>query len=328
MEIPTAPGRDEPPRPGADGPRAPLPLISVVTPCFNARNTVLAAVESVVGQAYPRVEHIVVDGGSSDGTREVLARCDRLRVLSEPDRGMYDALNKAVSLVQGRIVTWLNADDAFAEGALLAFGRAFVEDPSAEMICGRCEVVEIESGVVAVVHENQFTHPADFRRGHITHGGAMLNACAFTADLLRRVGSFDTSYRISGDRDMLLRLALAAPEVRRIERVTYRYRRHAGSMTMSRRGVDRIRLQQARERLRLYPSYLRRRDLPRPLRAYCLGRYRDEAADLLRYYLGASDHASALAVLKDAVGLDPLFPFWAARKTASVARDLLTGKSP
>jgi glycosyltransferase involved in cell wall biosynthesis len=94
------------------------PLVSVVTPSLNQARYLREAIESVRAQRYPHVEHIVVDGGSIDGTLEILAEYDHVRWISEPDRGQSHALNKGFALARGEVFGWLNADDAYPPNAV------------------------------------------------------------------------------------------------------------------------------------------------------------------------------------------------------------------
>jgi glycosyltransferase involved in cell wall biosynthesis len=110
------------------------PLVSIVTPSLNQGGYLREAIESVRAQSYEPIEHIVVDGGSSDGTLEILREYDHLRWVSEPDRGQSHALNKGFALAQGEIFGWLNSDDAYephavAEGvsALDGVGLAYAD---------------------------------------------------------------------------------------------------------------------------------------------------------------------------------------------------------
>jgi hypothetical protein len=171
--------------------------------------------------------------------------------------------------------------------------------------------------VVRVVHENRFTAPEDFRAGRITQGGTMLNACAFSRRLLNRVGPLDTRYRISGDRDYLVRLALQSPVMRDVDRLTYLYRRHPGSMTFGDRAFDGVRIRKSEERLRLYPPYAANRAVPAALRHYCRGRFRDEAFELLGHHLRTGALRAALGLLRQAFAVDRSFPVWAVRRKAS-----------
>ena len=95
------------------------PRISIVTPSFNQAKYIVATIESVMGQDYPNVEHIVIDGGSTDGTLDSLGRYPHLKLVSEPDRGHADAVNKGFRLATGEIWGFLNSDDTLLPGALL-----------------------------------------------------------------------------------------------------------------------------------------------------------------------------------------------------------------
>ena len=130
------------------------PLISVITPVLDGERFIEDAIESVLVQQYPRFEHVVVDGGSSDGTVEILKRYKHLKWISEPDRGQSDAMNKGFEQSRGDVVVYLNADDYFEpdafravmphlrSGAQFVVGRvrvvregapAFIDDPKVEL---------------------------------------------------------------------------------------------------------------------------------------------------------------------------------------------------
>src|SRR4029453_6680561 len=90
---------------------------SIVTPCLNAVKTLEATLESVAVQDYPLVEHIVVDGGSTDGTLALLRSRPDVRWISEPDEGLSDAVNKGIAMATGDLIGWLNADDLYHSNA-------------------------------------------------------------------------------------------------------------------------------------------------------------------------------------------------------------------
>ena len=119
------------------------PKISVVTPSFNQGRFIGETIDSVIAQDYPNLEHIVVDGGSTDETMEVLERYrpHLTHIISEQDRGQSDALNKGFRLATGEIFCWLNSDDRFAPGALFAVAIAF-STHDVDMVSGICEIYE------------------------------------------------------------------------------------------------------------------------------------------------------------------------------------------
>src|SRR5712691_1818747 len=122
----------------------PLPSMTVITPCLNARDTIEEALASVRSQGYPDLEHLVVDGGSTDETLDVLERAEGIRYLSEPDRGLSDAMNKGVAMARGEVLGWLNADDFYLPGALRKVGEAFESNPGALWATGGCIIVDHE----------------------------------------------------------------------------------------------------------------------------------------------------------------------------------------
>ena len=124
-----------------------LPLVSILTPSFNQGRFLRDCLESVARQTYPRIEHVVVDGGSTDETLAVLESADEsVRWCSEPDRGQADALNKAFGKSSGEIVGWVNSDDGlFSRDSLERVVAAFAEHPGAGVVYGDAALVD-ESG--------------------------------------------------------------------------------------------------------------------------------------------------------------------------------------
>jgi glycosyltransferase involved in cell wall biosynthesis len=113
-----------------------LPKISVVTACYNSSRTIRQTIESVLAQRYPYFEHIITDGGSTDGTIQILKEYAHLNWASEKDDGIYDAMNKGVKAATGDFVGVLNSDDWYAEGALDAVGSSFARHPDWDALFG------------------------------------------------------------------------------------------------------------------------------------------------------------------------------------------------
>ena len=113
------------------------PLVTIVTPCFNSVQFIERTIQSVLSQDYPCVEHIVMDGGSTDGTLAILERYrDRLTFVSAPDRGAPDAINRGFARSAGSIFAWLNADDTYLPGAVAAAVAALASAPEAAAVYG------------------------------------------------------------------------------------------------------------------------------------------------------------------------------------------------
>jgi len=116
-----------------------LPKISVITPSFNQADFIEQTIRSVLEQDYPDLEYVVVDGGSSDGTLDILSRyAGRLTWISEPDRGQAHAINKGLRMVSGEVLAFLNSDDLYLPGALQSVGNYFSQHPDAGWLSGRC----------------------------------------------------------------------------------------------------------------------------------------------------------------------------------------------
>lgn len=120
-----------------------VPLLTVVTPSFNQSEFIAQTIESVVSQDYPRIEYIVMDGGSTDGTLEVLRRYEgRLRWISENDAGQSDAIHRGFSLGSGDILAWLNADDLYAPGAVSRAVAALMANAGAGFVYGNADFID------------------------------------------------------------------------------------------------------------------------------------------------------------------------------------------
>ena len=176
---------------------------SIITITFNSREYLEEAVESVLSQDFGDLEYIIVDGGSTDGTLEIIRRHagadPRIRWISEPDNGIADAFNKGLRMAKGEIVGILNSDDRYLPGALARVAGAHAAHGECDIFHGdmlrldgervlfRLVPADVEK---AVWHEMPLNHPATF----------------VTRRAYGRVGGFDASIRIAMDYDLVLRL--------------------------------------------------------------------------------------------------------------------------
>jgi glycosyltransferase involved in cell wall biosynthesis len=181
------------------------PLISIVVATRDCAETIDRCFRSVVGQTYPHVELVVIDGGSTDGTVSIIERYETEIAYWEtkPDRGIYDAWNKALDHVSGDWVLFLGADDQFAGAAALAgIEQAASEaDPRIRVVYGELDTVARDGAVLRRDGEPWPNVRAAFRNGMSIPHSATLHR----RQLFEIVGRFDESYRIAGDYELLLR---------------------------------------------------------------------------------------------------------------------------
>ena len=125
------------------------PKISIVTPTYNQGAFIEETIQSVLNQNYPNLEFIIIDGGSKDGTVDIIKQYEQHLTywISEPDKGQSDAINKGLAKCTGRVFNWLNSDDLLEEGALLAIGQQF-NNPNVSLVTGTTNIKQFETGEV------------------------------------------------------------------------------------------------------------------------------------------------------------------------------------
>lgn len=123
-----------------------LPKISVITPSYNQGNFIEQTIESVLNQNYPNLEYIIMDGGSTDGTLEILRKYNtKIIWKSEKDKGLSDAINKGLRLATGEIMAYINSDDLYEMETLKKIGEFFKENPQVMWVCGKCRIINENS---------------------------------------------------------------------------------------------------------------------------------------------------------------------------------------
>lgn len=192
---------------------AELPSITIVTPTFNAAATIEETLASIAQQQYSALEHVVIDGGSTDGTLEILEReaaAGNLKFISEPDDGLSDAFNKGVAMATGEWIGWLNADDLYEPGALLAVGEAIAARPEAEWATGRCKIIGgdgEESRLAVTRYKNWLLRHYSLGR-YLTNNFISSPSTFFRRTVVDELGhALDTRFKYSADYDLWLRLA-------------------------------------------------------------------------------------------------------------------------
>lgn len=184
--------------------------ISIITPNFNGAELLERAIRSVISQDYGNLEYLVMDGGSTDGSRQIVERYHEhvANFVSEKDNGQYDAIAKGFSLATGDILCWLNSDDFYFPWTMRVVARIFSEYPQIEWIMGvRCELRDgAVQGISAVT-----PFPRDVIRSGAFYprglGCIMQEACFWRRGLYEKVGGISPNCLIAGDYDLWLRFA-------------------------------------------------------------------------------------------------------------------------
>lgn len=232
------------------------PLISIVTPSYNQGHFLEETIRSIINQSYPQIEHIIVDGGSTDGTVDLLRQYEGLypmRWVSEPDGGQADAVNKGVRMAQGDLIGWLNSDDIYVVTDTLAqLARTFQQYPEGRVFYGDCQVIDERSQLRLLMRQHQRNLTT------LMLGTSLAQpSIFFHRDVFTEVGYLDTSLHYALDWSFTVRLLSHYPP----EQVIYMPLRVASSReygkTKSLTGGKRV----TQERRRFLSSFYQRRDL-------------------------------------------------------------------
>jgi glycosyltransferase involved in cell wall biosynthesis len=178
--------------------------ITVVTVSYNSAATIADTLRSVVSQTHPDVEHLVIDGKSTDSTVQVVEahRHRNLVLSSEPDNGIYDAMNKGLSRATGEVIGFLNADDFYADANVLArVAKAFEDDPGVEACFGDLVYVSEDNRKVVRYWKSRPYEKGSFARGWSPAHPTFYIRCS----ALERLGQFDLTYRLAADTEFMMR---------------------------------------------------------------------------------------------------------------------------
>jgi len=178
--------------------------ISVVTATFNSGKTVAHALSTVSSQTWSDVEHIVIDGASSDDTLAMVARLGGrvAKVVSEPDRGIYDALNKGIRLASGDVVGFLHSDDEFADPGVLSWIATEFADPAVQAVYGDLHYMNANGARVV-----RGWRAGPFLRSRLARGWMPPHPALYLRrSVYENLGGFDDSLRIAADYEFILRV--------------------------------------------------------------------------------------------------------------------------
>ncbi len=179
------------------------PLVSIITVCLNSAKYIEETIQSVLNQTYSNIEYIIVDGGSRDGTLGIIRRYeDRIAYwISEPDRGIYDAMNKGVSLATGELVGIINSDDWYFPDAVMMVVEAYKTHPEVDVIFGNLMLLERkEKGLI--FRESKIKMDDVFKNFTFNHPTCFVSRRVYQKD------RFNLRYKIAADYELMLRLYL------------------------------------------------------------------------------------------------------------------------
>jgi glycosyltransferase involved in cell wall biosynthesis len=206
------------------------PLVSVVTPSYNQARFLEATICSVLEQDYPSMEYIVIDGGSTDGSWEIIQKYNAQLAywISEPDKGQTDAINKGFAQAKGDILAWLNSDDTYEPGAVTAAVRFLQDHPSVGLVYGDANFIDEHGNVIGRFPAAQ----TDYRRLRRGYVHIPQQAAFWRAELWNQVGPLDPDFYFAMDYDLWVRLAKVS-DVRYHPRVWANFRLHSEAKTIS-----------------------------------------------------------------------------------------------
>ena len=205
--------------------------VSIVTPSFNQAAFLPETLASLQAQDYPELEQIVVDGGSTDGTVEILRATRNIQWLSEPDRGQVHALNKGFAMATGEVLAWLNSDDTLYPDTVSAAVRA-LEESGADLVYGDLEMVDEQGRLFKICYGIPFDLPA------LLYGLDYIGqqTVFFRRDLLARAGELREDYQNAFDYELWVRCARHG-RLHYDPRIRARIRVHAAAKSVAHRDV-------------------------------------------------------------------------------------------
>jgi glycosyltransferase involved in cell wall biosynthesis len=285
--------------------------MSVIIFVRNSARTIECTIESVVSQNCGGIELIVLDGGSTDGTAEVIRRYESQIAYwrSSPDGGPTNAINEGISRSSGDVICILPGDDWLEPGSIARVLRAFAMDPELDVLS--CGARYVKFDVDGQMHVDQaFTSPEvlDFNLRNVL-GNPLTGSRFMRRRVYERFGGHSQDFKF-GDFDFLIRVCLGKLKSAVLPELTYTYRRHAGSTTLG--GNPVMVLLMAQERVMLASKYLKRDDLEDTERKLFLAMHGRSSLRYAWMSLARGRFRITMQVIVEAIGRNPLWPLQAA----------------
>lgn len=224
------------------------PLVSIVTPSYNQGQFIETTLLSIKNQDYPNIEHIIVDGGSTDHTLDVLKEYSKeynLKWISEPDNGQSDAINKGFDMASGEIIGWLNSDDVYFDKQVIAnVVSEFGKTQYADILYGDCAFMNEDNLVQRIINTN-----SQFNYSRLLRSNFICQPASFFRQSVIQKNKLDISIDLPMDYEYYLRLAKAGYRFKHVNRVLAAFREHEIAKSSAR--ADEMRIK-ANEVKRIY----------------------------------------------------------------------------
>lgn len=204
--------------------------ISIVTPSFNQGDYIEQTIQSVLSQNYPNLEYIIIDGGSTDNSLEIIKKYEKYLTFwrSEKDNGQADAINKGLKYCTGTIFNWLNSDDYLEPGALFVIADKFKS--GADMVAGKVRIFQDEKTIEIVQHKNLSAESLMFWQNGIkfVQPGVWLKR-----DLIENCGGIDKTFNYCFDWDLYIRYLSIIKKIEYSDSILIHFRYHSNSKTIT-----------------------------------------------------------------------------------------------
>lgn len=238
------------------------PKISVVTPSYNQAQFLEKTILSVLNQNYPNLEYIIIDGGSSDGSTEIIKKYEKYLAywVSEKDKGMYEAINKGLKIATGDILAYLNSDDLYNPDTLKIIAQYLTRNSETMAIYSDCEMIDKNDNFLYIYHFPKFK----FSNYIALNWSYIPQPTTFWRRIINeKLGNFDVSFKMAGDYEFFARIGKHF-KIDKLDLNLSKFRLHNSSLTSTHKNINRD------EVLRIHNMYGVKRDIFTEIRRICM----------------------------------------------------------
>ena len=203
--------------------------VSIITPCFNSEKYIEETINSVAVQTYSNIEHIIIDGCSTDNSLKIIAKYPGLKVVSKPDKSMYEAINKGIDMSQGDVIAYLNSDDLYYNDTIEKVVEYFSKNSGTDFIFGGLDLIDHDLKFIA-----RYEFP-DFNLklfASVQWSLIPQQASFWLKSVNDKAGKFNPDFKLAGDYEFFLRVAKKC-NIKHVKGIYARQRIHEGSLTIN-----------------------------------------------------------------------------------------------